>query len=53
MVFLQPESSAFGRFLLDESGASPTEFLLVGSLAMTLLILLVLAFEQAVSLKNV
>lgn len=50
--FIQPKSSAFVRFVLDEAGASPAEFLLVGSLAMTLLTLLVLALEQTVLLKN-
>lgn len=52
MLLIQPESSALARFVLDEAGGSPTELLLVGSLAMTLLTLLVLAFEQAVLIKN-
>ncbi len=46
MPSLELRFSAMAHFLVDEAGASPTEFLLVGSLAVTLLCLLVLAFDQ-------
>ncbi len=51
MPFLDPGFSAMAHFLRDEAGASPSEFLLVCSLAIALLGLLVLAFEQGLKLK--
>ena len=53
MLILDRGLSAFAHFMLDEAGASPTEFLLVGSLAVTLLTLLALAFDQTVLYKKV
>ena len=53
MIFFDHGSSALARFLVDEAGASTMEFLLVGSLAVTLLTLLVLAFDKALAVKAV
>lgn len=51
MQFLEQSASAIAGFLLDEAGASTMAFLLVGSLAVTLLTLLVLAFDKALAVK--